>query len=105
MNIVDALRTAWDRGFEEGHDYIERDESVRNGDCDYILRKSLNVLSIELPVIKEWQPIDTAPKDGSLVLLYKPGEPVFVSSWADGSWRLSVNDVPELWAPIPELPT
>lgn len=78
-----------------------------------------------------WQPIDSAPKDGTLIVLHgyfvveaarhRRGKDTFVSSWADqflnggAGWVVpdtqcgdfyTVDDDPDfLWAPIPPLPT
>jgi hypothetical protein len=70
-----------------------------------------------------WQPIETAPKDGTLVLLYFPGGcfsndgNVCVGFWStDGSddWfsrecdsnsMTELGDFPTHWMPIPEPPS
>ena len=78
--------------------------------------------------IAGWQPIETAPKDGDPVLLYKPderrsGEYVLAGYWgewpgkADGwiavggqplGWHSSVVDAPQgyptHWMPLPQPP-
>jgi hypothetical protein len=65
-----------------------------------------------------WQPIDTAPKDGTdiLVACGPNGDPMFgVAYWAFGAWRLwwdvekpgtiaNPHTWPTLWAPLPTLP-
>jgi len=56
-----------------------------------------------------WQPIETAPKDGSDVLIYNPvsGE-MFVCYWSKGRWKFAVHivmkDEPTHWMPLPEPP-
>ena len=59
-----------------------------------------------------WQPIETAPKDGTLILGYKNGEMATVE-WAycgeSGDWNLVVSWdgqpwTPTHWMPLPEPP-
>ncbi len=64
-----------------------------------------------------WQPIDTAPKDGTWVLLTgghaaEPTGPCVVGFWDrddwayahwDGSWY-SIYEAPTHWMPLPEPP-
>lgn len=58
-----------------------------------------------------WQPIETAPKDGTWVLLAEDNE-VFAGHWAEGEWRdygdIGCNGItevqPRLWMPLPKLP-
>lgn len=65
-----------------------------------------------------WQPIETAPKDGSSVLCYAPiyGAParILVMRWDDGNytkapcWRTDVHSFvqfePTHWQPLPQPP-
>jgi len=57
--------------------------------------------------VSEWQPIETAPKDGTRVLLGFMGGTVLSGSWrhgwaADGSLQ---NDLrPTHWQPLPNPP-
>jgi hypothetical protein len=60
----------------------------------------------------EWQPIETAPKDGTPVMIYDPefSIKVYVAAWmydfqwveADGEHHLEFN--PTHWMPLPEPP-
>lgn len=67
----------------------------------------------------EWQPIETAPKDGTKVLLWEAGHAPYVGSrddqddewWTDEDWA---NDAarcfpprcnPSHWMPLPPPPT
>lgn len=66
--------------------------------------------------MSEWQPIETAPKDGTPVLLYEPSEDptVHVAEWGIGDWHLCDFDPgydlvqravnPTHWMPLPEPP-
>jgi len=60
----------------------------------------------------EWQPIETAPKDGAWLLLYWVTMPItlypFCAFWDDGWWHPSFRDYGEVfpthWMPLPEPP-
>lgn len=49
--------------------------------------------------MSEWQPIETAPKDGTLVVIWHVG----IDAAVAGSWRKSRRkpDGPERWRPYP----
>ena len=49
----------------------------------------------------KWKPIDTAPKDGYHILLYRP-EIQFVGYWggANSGWHLNAPGLPSMW-PLP----
>lgn len=55
-----------------------------------------------------WQPISTAPKDGTAILVYIGGniEAVAVTQWEDGAWSWPdyVRYQPTHWQPLPEPP-
>lgn len=59
----------------------------------------------------EWQPISTAPKDGSEFLGVDEKECITICWWEDGTWSdayttfydgLPAN--PIMWMPLPSLP-
>jgi len=58
-----------------------------------------------------WRPIDTAPRDGFHVLLYRP-QIRFVGYWggANSGWRHNapgldaVHPLPTHWMPLPAMP-
>lgn len=62
----------------------------------------------------EWQPIETAPKDGSLVLLWAKPDEFTVGYFDSPSWKYSKTECcccsgycsfsPDYWAPLPKKP-
>lgn len=76
-------------------------------------------------VLQGWQPIETAPKDGTDLLIFDPRMPVCTAYWSDSVWA-SVNNPtrgqgggwvqevhrsdtfvysPTHWMPLPPAPT
>lgn len=57
-----------------------------------------------------WQPIETAPRDGTICLVAEPSGFVHLAQWcADGYWRYRVTDPdlqwkPTHWMPLPPPP-
>lgn len=54
----------------------------------------------------DWQPIETAPRDGTVIIVYAPG--LFqTAAWIDGYWTNAceswLDDVTH-WMPLPEPP-
>jgi hypothetical protein len=69
----------------------------------------------------EWQPIDTAPRDGRQILLYQPEEGgcigpedfelgyyIFAGRWVVNAWYCTEYEAfeksPSHWQPLPEPP-
>lgn len=61
-----------------------------------------------------WQPIETAPKDGTEILAWQKGEGAFVVFWYSRlfNWKWTTHDLggdenlyPSHWMPLPAPPT
>jgi hypothetical protein len=71
------------------------------------------VVEDEIPNLRgnmNWKPIDTAPRDGSILLaccsnIGPTCYPIAVQ-WHKGAWRNEINEKrdPEWWMPLPEPP-
>ena len=60
--------------------------------------------------MNNWQPIETAPKDGTPILGNSnySGVQIAQMSWTDGGWwidKLDLLDAPTHWMPLPVLPS
>lgn len=59
----------------------------------------------------EWRPIETAPKDGTAILVWRAHEPgrelrrMGIDMWVGGCWWNSRRDMqPTHWQPLPAPP-
>ena len=57
-----------------------------------------------------WQPIETAPRDGTVILVYRHIDGLYggvdKDEWKNGSWwRSSCENQPTHWRPLPRAPT
>jgi hypothetical protein len=55
-------------------------------------------------IVPGWQPIETAPKDGTLVLLYLPDGLMACRRWQDNHWRGWDSEDATHWMPLPAAP-
>lgn len=62
--------------------------------------------------IENWQPIETAPKDGTRLLVFSPVDGVVSSHWEAGTWQglpwraphNAAKAAPTYWMPLPAPP-
>lgn len=57
--------------------------------------------------MSEWRSIDTAPKDGTRILVWEHGERMDVAHFDEGRWRRGpwwIGFCPSHWMPLPAEP-
>jgi hypothetical protein len=100
--IINWLGAAYDE-----HDYGANPDYYNPKDVEHLL------VAIASALDRTWRTIETAPKDGSLVLLYLRIRVVTVGAWReiDARWGYDYrenddrgDDSPTHWLPIPDPP-
>lgn len=81
----------------------------KNGDYVSAINDEDSVTFIRADLVPQWQPIETAPKDGTDILVYHPERAEqFVCYFLGGLWMFSVDDAlatnPTHWQPLPTPP-
>lgn len=83
------------------------------GGYDALVRKAREALASLNDTEEGWQPIETAPRDGTRMLLWVRGHLVMLGSWAGHGaysgaafWSNNVPIVPQPthWLPLPQPP-
>lgn len=93
--------TLWPGAWEQAND-VERDNWLHNADA---------VLAL-----KTWRTIDSAPKDGTDILVWKPHHLVVIARWTghgyiggpcwfSAYYSAPMPDAPTHWMPMPQPPT
>jgi hypothetical protein len=80
-----------------------------NSDCEPYLGP---ISPFDEESIMEWQPIETAPKDGTPILIYDSSElddPIYVVRYSLDEWREACGECyytwnPTHWMPLPNKP-
>lgn len=115
MNILDMLRAAWSAEFNAAAG-CDPDSSAwnpkREADVQHILATSLDARSLDVTVTEDWQPIETAPKDGTEILVYEPNfehAAIYVCKYDDPVWIEAGGECyatwqPTHWMPLPKAP-
>ena len=77
---------------------------LRRSECQRLIQAALNVAPAA--PAHAWQPIDTAPKDGDVLIYVTETDEQFVAYW-DDCWRFAPNaklKTPTHWMPLPPSP-
>ena len=106
-DIVKRLQAPahWISGSDEGH-YGENDAPREAADT--IIR--LTAENEKLRAALQWQPIETAPKDGTEIIVYRPDAGVFGAFYSDECWFCTYSgedfslEPPTHWMHLPPPP-
>jgi hypothetical protein len=76
------------------------------GDVLDIQSEPIAKAALEAAERVRWQAIETAPKDGDLILCASSPEEVRMSTgrWAEGYWLWGHEEEPTHWQPLPSPP-
>ena len=85
---------------------LEKGEGWRIGEGAEIMDAYQAALTTSKPEQSGWQPIETAPADGRMILVYeaRSAHPIHLRS-ADGDWWRKQGVGPSHWMPLPTPPT
>jgi hypothetical protein len=103
----------------KGHSDIEAAKAAAQADYEQRIRSAITALPAPGGVIAGWQPIETAPLDYKVVLLYQPGGSSFAEAVGQGhrtdlrqhahdKWVFQGTGLicePTHWMPLPPAPT
>lgn len=103
MNIDEMARECAEKITDDFSIYAEDEEIHRLED---IIKQALR------SVMPRWMPIETAPKDGTVILIMKDNTKIASACWSetlnDGSWSFTATFQtmkPTHWQPLPPLPS
>lgn len=96
LELRAALKKSRDSYFD-GADWVALEDAAESAIFEYYAAK----------IVMSWQPIETAPKDGSEFLGWFPGSTVMIwwmgqgGVWGNDFWE---GEAPTHWMPLPNPP-